>query len=198
MLVAVGLLGGCQAQDQRITRLDYMPGKPAAKLTGPAVGVAMPAEAHGPARNNQGEPIVGDIVKSNGSVSGHVVMVDSIPRWVGSAVAGELRAAGVNASLGLDPKPGRAIVKTEIVQIKNETKSQWSSNAVNSAITLSFKVEKDGVAVGSVEATGAGTVEAAAKITDVMQEAMQMALHDAMKKGIPDVANLIRKSVQGG
>jgi hypothetical protein len=196
VVVGAGLLGGCTAQDQRIERLDYVPGKPAPKITGQAVGVATPTEAHSLPINKLGEPIVGDVAKHDGSVSAHVVCADSIPRWVGTAVTGELKAAGINAGLGLEAKPGRTIVRTEVTQLKNETQSQWSSNAVTSTIALDFRIEKDGKRVGAMQVTGTGKVESAAKLTDVMHEAMQMALHDAMKKVIPDLANGIRNADQ--
>jgi hypothetical protein len=195
-VLSATILGGCSAQDQRITRLDYVPSKAAAKTGGAPVGVAMPTEAHGLPVNKLGEPIVGDIVKQGGSASGHVLLVDSLPKWVGNAVTGELKAAGINAGLGLEPKPGRAIVKTEIAQLKNETKSQWSSNSVTTTIGLEFKVEKDGQNLGTVQAVGTGKVEAAAKLTDVMHQAMQMALHDALKKGAPPVVDILRKADQ--
>ena len=188
------MLWGCSAQDQRITRLDYTPGKAAAKTGGQAVGVAMPTEAQGLPVNKLGEPEIGDVVKHDGKVSAHIIVTDSIPKWVGNAVTGELKAAGVNAGLGLEPKPGRAIVKTEITQLKNETKSQWSSNAVTSTIALEFKVEKDGKALGTVQATGTGKVESSSKLMDVIHTAMQLALHDAMKKGIPPVVETLKKA----
>ncbi len=191
MALVVG--GGCKAQDQKITRLDYLPGKAAPQLTGSPVGVAMPTEAEGLAVSKTGEPIVGDVVKHDGSVSAHVLVADSIPKWVGNAVTGELKAAGVNAGLGLEAKPGRAIVKTEITQIKNESKVQWSSNLVTSTIALEMKVEKDGQVLGTVQAAGNGKVERAGALPDVMHEAMQQALHEAMKKGIPQVVELLKK-----
>src|SRR5205085_2318309 len=144
--------------------------------------------------NKLGEPVVGDVVKSGGSVSAHVLVTDSIPKWIGSAVAAELKGAGINAGLGLEPKPGRAIVKTEVTQLKNETRTQWSSNAVTSSIALDFTVEKDGKVLGDVHAAGAGKAESAAKLTDVMHQAMQAALHDALKKGIPPLADLLKNN----
>ncbi len=193
VIALAALLGGCKAQDQKITRLDYLPAKAAPQLTGAPVGVAMPTESEGLAVSKTGEPIVGDVVKHDGSVSAHVLVADSIPKWVGNAVTGELKAAGVNAGLGLEAKPGRAIVKTEITQLKNESKVQWSSNLVTSTIALEMKVEKDGQVLGTVQATGNGKVERAGTLPEVMHEAMQQALHEAMKKGIPGVVEALKK-----
>ncbi len=192
VLGLAGVLGGCAGVDQRMTRLTYMPTRAAAQTTGPLVAVAMPAEGHGLPRNAGGEPIVADIVGSGGKRKAGVVVVEPIDAWVGNAVTAELRAAGVNAGLGLDAKEGRPVVKTEITQLKNESKTQWSSVAVTSTIRLEFAVEKGGAKVGGVDAVGTAKVDRAGEFKDVVHDAMEKALRDALVKATPRLVELTR------
>lgn len=194
VLGLTGVLGGCAGVDQRMTRLTYMPTKAAAQTTGPLVAVAMPAEAHGLPRNAGGEPIVADVVGSGGKRKAGVVVVEPINAWVGNAVTAELRAAGVNAGLGLDAKEGRPVVKTEVTQLKNESKTQWSSVAVTSTIRLEFVVEKDGAKVGAVDAVGTAKADRAGEFKDVVHDAMERALRDALVKATPRLVELTRGS----
>jgi hypothetical protein len=109
---------------------------------------------------------------------------------VGYAVTAELRAAGVNAGLGLDAKEGRPVVKTEITQLRNESRTQWSSVAVTSTVKLDFVVEKDGVRVGAVEGLGTAKVDRAGEFKDVVHDAMERALRDALVKATPRLVEL--------
>jgi hypothetical protein len=184
------LVGGCAGQDQR-TSLRYIP-SPAAPSRGEAVAVAMPSEAHGLAVAKTGQPIIGDVVTNTGRKTASVLVTDPIPQWVAAAVVGELKAQGVNAGLNLQPKAGRAVVKTEISRLKTETKSQWSSSAVVSTIGLDFIVERDGQQLGAYQAAGTAKVEGARKMTDNMKESLERALRDAMKKAAPELAKMLR------
>lgn len=192
-VLAAALLVGCKGVDQRMTRLDYMPTKPAAATSGPAVAVAMPADASGLPRNAGGEPLVADVVTKGGKKRANVVVVESIPKWVGNAVTGELRAAGVNAALGMDAAPGRTVVKTEIEQIRNATDSKWSSGAVDTTIMLKFRVERDGRELGTAESTGQAHVQKAAEFKDVVQMGMEQALRDCLIKAMPRLAELVAR-----
>jgi hypothetical protein len=192
-------LTACSGQDQHIIRLDYRPTKTAAPTaTGAPVGVAVPTESHGLAVSRLGETIVADVVTQSGRKTANVLVSDSIPKWVGNAVVNELKAAGVNAGLGLEPDAGRVIVKTEITQLKNEVKSQWSSSAVTTTIGLTFRVERDNAAVGTAHVTGQAKVEAAKKLTDNIHDAMELALRDALKKATPELVKLVRPEPRAG
>ncbi len=189
-LFAATLLIGCKGVDQRMTRLDYMPSKPAQANSGPAVGVIMPAEAHGLARNANGEVLVGDVVTRHDKRRAGVVSVKPLAPWVGKAVEEELRAAGVNAGLGLEAKAGRPIVKTEIQQVLNESDSRWSDAVVETTIRLGFTVERDGITVGTVDSTGKARVERAAEFKDLVSDGMEQALRDCLLKAMPRLVQL--------
>lgn len=193
LLAAVCVLGlaGCAGVDQRMTRLTYMPTRAAAQTTGPLVAVAMPAEAHGLPTNTGGEPIVADIVGSGGKRKAGVVLVEPMAPWVGNALVAELRAAGVNAGLGLEAREGRPLVKTEIAQLRNESRTQWSSVAVTSTIRLEFLVEREGAEVGRAEAVGTAKVERSGEFKDVVHDAMERALRDALVKAVPRLKEMV-------
>jgi len=195
--IAVGLagalgaaLGGCSAQDQRMS-LTYDATKAKASVNGPVVFVLRPIEAHGLPTNPAGMRIMGQVVSSSGERRADVLCQDNISNWVGKAVAGEMRAAGFNTSLQDAARKGASAVATEITEISTLTDTKWSSNEVRAKVRLNFDVTREGQPAGEFESVGEAKVDRAGTLPKNMNEALESALKDAVQKANPKFAEML-------
>lgn len=190
LVLAVLIFPGCKAQDRAIG-LRYIPAQAKFNQKDKPVFVLMTKEAHGLPSSATNLRIIGEFTHQSGKKQADVLSAFPINEWARGAIAGEMRAAGINASEADAAKPDAASVESTITEMSSNTKNHWSSSEISARIAIAFRVVS---AKGVTEFTSAGdgSARSAQGVLLNVRDAYEAALRNALKDAIPRIVSGVK------
>ncbi|GJQ28965.1 MAG: hypothetical protein HBSAPP03_08490 [Phycisphaerae bacterium] len=194
MLMVIALaalwLPGCKAQDRAIG-LRYIPAQARFNQKDKPVMVLMTKEAHGLPSSRTNLRIIGEFTHQSGKKQADVLSAFPINEWARGAIAGELRAAGINASEADAPRADLASVESTITEMGSNTKNHWSSSEITARVVIAFRVVS---AKGVTEFTssGDGSARSAQGVLLNVRDAYENALRNCLKDAVPRIASALK------
>lgn len=185
LVLVAALLPACKAQDRAIG-LRYFPPQAKFNAKDTPVLVLMTKEAHGLPSSATNLRIIGEFTHQSGKKQADVLSAFPINEWARGAIAGELRAAGVNASESDAARPDMASIESTITEMGSSTKNHWSSSEITAHVAIAFRVVS---AKGVTEFTSAGdgSARSAQGVLMNVRDAYENALRAALKDAVPRI-----------
>jgi hypothetical protein len=191
--LVLALLGGCAAVDQRIglgyTRPEYQLVRHSGEI------IVTRAASKPPARNVNGEWVVGSINNVHGVHQADLLAARTPDDWITDALLYELRQAGYSASYAdqLPLAPTRALSVTNITVVLNENRGVFSTDTHHElAFNIEVYLNGEKAKTFTVASRDDRTVALSAS-SEELEKIMLQSLQDAMRKVIPDIISLIDK-----
>lgn len=190
LVLAVLIFPGCKAQDRAIG-LRYIPAQAKFNQKDKPVFVLMTKEAHGLPSSTTNLRIIGEFTHQSGKKQADVLSAFPINEWARGAIAGEMRAAGLNASESDAAKPDAASVESTITEMSSNTKNHWSSSEISAHIAIAFRVVS-AKGVSEFTSAGEGSARSAQGVLLNVRDAYEAALRNAMKDAIPRIVSGVK------
>ena len=191
--LVLAMLGGCAAVDQRIglsyTRPEYQLVRHSGDI------LVSRAASKPPARNANGEWIIGSINNVHGVHQADLLVGRNPDEWITEALLYELRQAGYSASYAdqLPLTPTRALSITNITVVQNENRGVFSTDTHHElAFNIEVYLNGEKAKTFTVASRDDRTVAFSAS-SEELEKIMLQSLQDAMRKVIPDIIALIDK-----
>ncbi|MDX2132362.1 MAG: hypothetical protein SFY69_09945 [Planctomycetota bacterium] len=191
LLGMIMLVGGCKGQDKAMG-LRYVPAKSTANPADAPVYVLLTKEAHGLPSNRNNQRIIGEIVHRNGKKQADILSAFPINEWARNAIAGELRAAGVNASEADAFPAGAPVVESTITRMQSKTDLSFSTAQVTATLGVEFVVTAPGGTKQTFAAQAEGTAKGSQGPLINCRDAYERAMQAVLREAVPKIVRSLR------